>query len=316
MCTSLISSSRRCQLLRSRSWLSYFKKCIVIHGYIESRNKGSWWEQVEFGDNEKNGSHCHQYWPFPPIQNICKLWTENHRNIQWEEAGNNHPIEEAQLHLLWRMRQLESMMLKASRALASYVIYPLFSTVQMPSFLYPTSLFLSFFLQPWMTLLGHLSITCQYWTRFFYPKSDLAVLCCSPRLTYLGPCIKHTSRQLQNNKCSRRHDGVFGKTERIVWDFLRSLAGKGDGESQVSPRPYAGRQVELGRKEKFLEKQVVDSHQVLSRAWMKHCGERRWGRGVGANELLMRRGRELGCCQCGMDEIRQVSRKSYIIIFK
>lgn len=54
----------------------------------------------------------------------------------------------------------------------------------------------------------------------YIPKSDLAVLFCSPWLTYLGHCIKHTSRQLQNNKCSRRHDGVFGKTERIVWDFL------------------------------------------------------------------------------------------------
>lgn len=39
---------------------------------------------------------------------------------------------------------------------------------------------------------------------------------------------------------------------------LRSLAGKGDGESQVRPRPYAGRQVELDRKERFLEKEAAD----------------------------------------------------------
>lgn len=42
---------------------------------------------------------------------------------------------------------------------------------------------------------------------------------------------------------------------------------------------------------------------------------------MGANELLMRRGRELGCGQGGgqtadVDEVRQVSRKSHIVIFK
>lgn len=105
------------------------------------------------------------------------------------------------------------------------------------------------------------------------------MLFCSPRLTYLGHCIKHTSRQLQNNKCSRRHDGVFGKTERTVQVSLRSLAGKGDGESQVRPRPYAGRQAELDRKERFLEKEAADDGQALPRSWIKHHG------GIGEGEV-------------------------------
>lgn len=58
-------------------------------------------------------------------------------------------------------------------------------------------------------------------------------------------------------------------------DSLRFWAGKRDGESQVRSTPYAERQVELESKEKFLEKQVADNHQDLSRASIKQPGGRR-----------------------------------------
>lgn len=98
------------------------------------------------------------------------------------ESLKQFPIEEPQFLLLWKMRRLESMMLKVSRTWTFLHNLSVVLNVEMTPFFYPSfilfspSFFLTFFHPPPQTLPRTLSITCPNRTQFLFPRGT--ELCC------------------------------------------------------------------------------------------------------------------------------------------